>query len=81
MSYTPFSSTATTQREHLLFVGMDVHKDTHAAVGTTVYGERLAKHLFLNNVLVKTVSPIFVDRERKYETHPEKNDYCIFVKR
>jgi len=118
MRQTPFSSAITTQREQLLFVGMDVHKDTHAAVGATVYGEklfdiaignsredfnalieqsrlvanerglglvfgledtsgygeRLAKHLFLNNILVKTVSPIFVDRERKYETHPEKND-------
>lgn len=118
MRQTPFSSAGTIQRERLLFVGMDVHKDTHAAVGATMYGEklfdiaignnkedfnalilqsrlvaserglglvfgledtsgygeRLAKHLFLNNILVKTVSPIFVDRERKYETHPEKND-------
>ena len=118
MRQTSFSSVATMSRERLLFVGMDVHKDTHAAVGATVYGEklfdivignnredfnalilqsrlianerglglvfgledtsgygeRLAKHLFLNDILVKTVSPIFVDRERKYETHPEKND-------
>ncbi|MDP2934054.1 MAG: IS110 family transposase [bacterium] len=118
MRHAPFSCAGTIQREQLLFVGMDVHKDTHAAVGTTAYGEklfevaignnqkdfntlirqsrsvaderglglvfgledssgygeRLAKHLFLNNILVKTVSPIFVDRERKYETHPEKND-------
>ena len=118
MRYTSFSSTLTTPRERLLFIGMDVHKDTHAAVGTTAFGEklfeiniensrtdfnrlieqsrsvavsrgldivfgledstayghRLAKHLFANNLSVKTVSPIYVDRERKYETHPEKND-------
>jgi len=118
MRYAPFSCAGTIQRERLLFVGMDVHKDTHAAVGTTAYGEklfavaignnqkdfdslirqsrsiaderglglifgledssgygeRLAKHLFLNNILVKTVSPVLVDKECKYETHPEKND-------
>lgn len=118
MRYTSFSSTMTTPRERLLFIGMDVHKDTHAAVGATAFGEklfeiaientkadfnrlieqsksvavsrgldpvfgledstayghRLAKHLFANNLPVKTVSPIYVDRERKYETHPEKND-------
>ena len=118
MRYTSFSSTLATPRERLLFIGMDVHKDTHAAVGATAYGEklfeisignslgyfneliersrsvaalrgldlvfgledstayglRLAKHLFANHLLVKTVPPIYVDRERKYETHPEKND-------
>lgn len=118
MRYTSFSSTLTTPRERLLYVGMDVHKDTHAAVGVTAFGEklfavsignsradfntliersqsvarerrlglvfgledstgyglRLARHLFANNLLVKTVPPIYVDRERKYETHPEKND-------
>lgn len=118
MQYTSLSSARTTQREHLLYVGMDTHKDTHAAVATTAFGEklfdvsirntaadfnelvrqsrsvaaerglglvfgledstgygvRLAKHLFANNILVKTVPPIYVDRERKYETHPEKND-------
>lgn len=118
MQYTSFSSALTTPRERLLYVGMDVHKDTHAAVATTAFGEklfavsignsrtdfntlivrsqsvarerhlglvfgledstgyglRLAKHLFANHILVKTVPPIYVDRERKYETHPEKND-------
>lgn len=118
MLYTECSLKTTTPRERLLFVGMDVHKDSHTAVGATVFGEklfevnlgngreefndflqqvrstsnarkltpvfgledstgyglRIAKYLFLNNIMVKTVSPIFVDRERKYETHPEKND-------
>ena len=118
MRYTSFLSTLTTPRERLLFIGMDVHKDAHAAVGATAFGEklfeiniennrndfdrlieqsksvavsrglglvfgledstayghRLAKHLFANNLMVKTVPPIYVDRERKYETHPEKND-------
>jgi len=118
MHYTACSQALSTPRERLFFVGMDVHKDTHAAVGTTALGEklfeislennradfdrlikqsqlvaserglglvfgledstayglRLAKHLFANKLLVKTVSPLYVDRERKYETHPEKND-------
>src|SRR3989339_457865 len=111
MRYTECSFEKTTPREQMLFVGMDVHKDSHAAVGATVFGEklfevnlgnnqeefngflqqvrlasakrgltpvfgledstgyglRLARYLFLNNITVKTVSPIFVDRERKYE--------------
>lgn len=118
MRYASFESAGTMSRERLLYVGMDTHKDTHAAVATTAFGEklfdvaignnrtdfnelvrqsravatarglelvfgledstgygvRLAKHLFANNILVKTVPPIYVDRERKYETHPEKND-------
>lgn len=118
MHYTACSPALATPRERFLFIGIDVHKDTHAAVGATAFGEklfeiniennradfnrlieqsrsvasergldlvfgledstayglRIAKHLFANKLLVKTVSPIYVDRERKYETHPEKND-------
>lgn len=38
------------------------------------YGRHLAKHLFESDLPVKTVSPVLVDRARKYETHPEKSD-------
>jgi transposase len=38
------------------------------------YGLRLAKHLYQNGMPVKMVSPVLIDRERKYETHPEKSD-------
>lgn len=38
------------------------------------YGLHLAKHLFDSNLPVKMVSPVLVDRLRKYETHPEKSD-------
>lgn len=105
-------------RQQLLYVGMDIHKDTHTAVATNCfgqsllelkisnskedfealvqsveqlskeqglspvfgledsygYGSRLAKHLFEQGLLVKMVSPVLVDRERQYATHPEKTD-------
>jgi transposase len=38
------------------------------------YGLRLAKHLYEKGMSVKMVSPVLVDRERQYETHPEKSD-------
>lgn len=38
------------------------------------YGLRLAKHLYQKGMSVKMVSPVLVDRERQYETHPEKSD-------
>jgi len=38
------------------------------------YGLRLAKHLYRKGMPIKMVSPVLVDRERKYETHPEKSD-------
>ncbi len=38
------------------------------------YGLHLAKYLFDSNLPVKMVSPVLVDRTRKYETHPEKSD-------
>lgn len=38
------------------------------------YGLRLAKHLSEKGLLVKMVAPVLVDRERQYETHPEKSD-------
>lgn len=107
-----------TVRHEVLYVGVDVHKDTHTAVATTCYGDtlfekvvgntpeataeliaavrqtalvnrltpvfgledsygygsRLARRLFQAGLTVKTVSPVLVDRERHYETHPEKSD-------
>ena len=97
-----------------LYVGVDVHKDQHTAVGvncfgqplwqkeignskedfdqltklveiqglrpvfglenTSSYGSRLANYLYQKGFLVKTVSPVLVERERKYQTHPEKSD-------
>lgn len=106
------------KRQQLLYVGMDIHKDTHTAVATDCfgesllelqisnsqkdfkvlvesiekvstkqgltpvfgledsygYGERLAKHLFSRGLPVRMVSPVLVDRERRYATHPEKSD-------
>jgi transposase len=41
---------------------------------TSAYGQRLALHLCQENFPVKVVSPIFVDRERRKLTHPEKSD-------
>lgn len=38
------------------------------------YGLRLAKHLYQKGLPVKMVAPVLVDRERQYETHPEKSD-------
>jgi len=38
------------------------------------YGLRLAKHLYGKGLLVKMIAPVLVDRERQYETHPEKSD-------
>jgi len=107
-----------TERHQLLYVGMDIHKDTHTAVATSVFGEkffevelgnnkedfsklvatakkvsehnyltpvfgledsygyglRLARYLSSQGLTVKMVPPVLVDRERQYETHPEKND-------
>jgi len=99
---------------NFLYVGIDVHKDQHTAVGvncfgqplwqkeignskedfdqltklteiqgltaafglenTSSYGLRLANYLYQKGFLVKTVSPVLVERERKYQTHPEKSD-------
>ena len=41
---------------------------------TSGYGLRLACYLYQQNLPVKTISPVLVDRGRKYETHPEKSD-------
>ena len=38
------------------------------------YGSRLANHLCQKGFLVRIVSPVLVERERKYNTHPEKSD-------
>jgi len=101
-----------------LYVGIDVHKDTHTAVATNCFGQhllelkitnsekdfdhlvdtvrrlsaekhlspifgledsyayglRLARYLASRKFPVKMVSPVLVDRARKYETHPEKSD-------
>lgn len=106
------------ERHQLLYVGMDIHKDSHTAVAINCYGQnllemkianskkdfdslitrteqlsktknltpvfgledsygyglRLAKHLSQKGMSVKMVPPILVDRERRYETHPEKSD-------
>jgi len=38
------------------------------------YGQRLAHYLYQNHMPVKIVSPVLVERGRKYQTHPEKSD-------
>lgn len=38
------------------------------------YGARLAGYLLQNGFQVRVVSPVLVERERKYQTHPEKSD-------
>ena len=38
------------------------------------YGLRLAKYLYEKGLSVKMIAPVLVDRERRYETHPEKSD-------
>ena len=38
------------------------------------YGLHLAKYLSDSHLPVKMISPVLVDRARKYETHPEKSD-------
>lgn len=38
------------------------------------YGSRLADYLFKKGYSVRIVSPVLVERERKYQTHPEKSD-------
>lgn len=106
------------QPDQFLYVGMDIHKDTHTACLTNCFGQvllekeiknskedfgqlvkrveqlskesrlkpifgledsygnglRLATFLKRQRFEVKMVSPVLVDRERKYETHPEKSD-------
>ncbi len=106
------------ERQHFLFIGMDVHKDKHFAIATNCFGQNLlqleianskrdfrhlvstvkqvskknelnpifgledsygyglhlAKYLYQQGMKVKMVAPVLVDRERKYETHPEKSD-------
>ncbi len=103
---------------HRLFVGVDVHKDNHAAVAvngfgtalleqelgnavnefeallariqtlaaehqltplfgledTSGSGDCLARFLVTRGLEVRTVNPVLVQRERRYETHPEKSD-------
>lgn len=112
------SSSFEAERHQFLYVGMDIHKDSHTAVATDCFGQnllemeisnsnedfdnlvsmakqlsksknlkpvfgledsygyglRLAKHLCQKGLPVKMVSPVLVDRERRYETHPEKSD-------
>ncbi len=102
-----------------LFVGVDIHKETHTLVGTNIVCDQLCKLTFKNdlngfqqalksitetakqynfsplvgledsagngfafanflnnaNIPVKTINPVLVVRERKYETHPEKSDF------
>lgn len=41
---------------------------------TSSYGSRLANFLYQQGFLVKVVSPVLVERDRKYQTHPEKSD-------
>lgn len=38
------------------------------------YGQRLASYLFKKGFSVRIVSPVLVERGRKYMTHPEKSD-------
>ena len=38
------------------------------------YGSRLADCLYRQGFSVRIVSPVLVERERKYQTHPEKSD-------
>lgn len=101
-----------------LFIGIDIHKETHTLVGTNVACESLCELTFKNDLsgfqkafqtiqsvaennnfkpiigledsggnglsfahflstkgmMVKTVNPVLVDRNRKYNTHPEKSD-------
>jgi transposase len=38
------------------------------------YGVRIAKYLYLQNLPVKMIPPVLVDRARSRETHPEKTD-------
>lgn len=38
------------------------------------YGSRLANRLYQQGFSVRIVSPVLVERERKYQTHPEKSD-------
>jgi transposase len=108
----------TEEKQRTLFVGIDVHKDTHTAVGISPfgekmfeltvgnyqkdfddlakevraigersllspfigledcsgYGERIASALYTDGFPVVHVPPILVDRLRKRQTHPEKND-------
>ena len=108
----------TIHRSQTLFVGIDVHKDTHTAVGLSPFGEkvfemtignetdgfvslvektkveagkaglvpsfgledvhswgeRLSSFLVEEQLPVRAVSPILVDRRRSKTTHPEKND-------
>jgi len=41
---------------------------------TSAYGQRLAQHLCQSSFVVKTVSPVLVDRGRKRLMHPVKSD-------
>jgi transposase len=106
------------EKRRTLCVGVDVHKDTHTAVGLSPFGEkvfemtisneerdfeqlvtralaeskkyglklqfgledvhswgeRLSTFLVEEGISVCAVAPVLVDRVRKTQTHPEKND-------
>ena len=53
----------TQQRQNCLFVGIDVHKDTHTAVGISPFGEKLFE------VTVGNYNPDFKVLEAKVEEH------------
>lgn len=112
------TTVANRRLDHYLFIGMDIHKDSHTASFTNCFGHeqlvmeienqkddfgkllqevkqisrkknltplfgledsfgnglRIANFLKQNGYEVKMVSPVEVDRKRKYKTHPEKSD-------
>jgi len=41
ISLTIFNMMTTEQKRHTMFIGVDVHKDTHTAVGVSPFGEKL----------------------------------------
>lgn len=53
----------TEQKTHCMYVGIDVHKDTHTAVGISPYGEKLFE------VTVGNYNPDFKLLEEKVEKH------------
>jgi transposase len=111
-------SNRATALNKILFVGLDIHKDNHAACLVNCFGhklmdlevkdrkadfdqllirvnqiaaadrlcpifgledsygngQRLANYLKRGGYEVKTISPVEVDRKRRYATHPEKSD-------
>jgi hypothetical protein len=63
----------TIHRSQTLFVGIDVHKDTHTAVGLTPFGEKVFE------IEIGNEAEDFISLVKKTKVEAEKNGTCSFL--